>query len=58
MCVLSHFRTCDVRAEVRAEKVLEVCVRCRCVRAYLGLAMCDALFTLVDMGADEYRITE
>ena len=34
MCGKSHFRTCDVRAKVRAERVCELCVRCRCVRAY------------------------
>ena len=27
MCILSHFRTCDVRAEVRAERVCN----CACV---------------------------
>ena len=44
MCVKSHFRTCDVRAEVRAERVCELCVRCRCVRAYFWIAMCDRTF--------------
>ena len=44
MCVLSHFRTCDVRAEVRAGKCLEVCVRCRCVWANFDLRCAIALF--------------
>ena len=43
-----------MRAEVRAEKVLEVCVRCRCVRVFCDLRCA----ILVDMGADESRITE
>ena len=44
MCVLSHFRTCDVRAEVRAQRFLELCVRCACVRLVFGRAMCDCTF--------------
>ena len=44
MCVLLHFRTCDVRAEVRAERVLQLCVRCACVQLVLGCAMCDRTF--------------
>ena len=31
MCVKSHFRTFHVRAEVRAERYLELCVRSACV---------------------------
>ena len=54
MCVLSHFRTCDVRAEVRAERVCELCVRCRCVRYIFDLRCAIALFILVDKAADEY----
>ena len=54
MCVLSHFRTCDVRAEVRAERVCELCVRCRCVRHIFDLRCAIALFILVDRAADEY----
>ena len=44
MCVLSHFRTCDVCAEVRAERFLELCVRCACVWLVLGRAMWDCTF--------------
>ena len=47
MCVLSHFRTCDVRAEVRAERVFELWVRCRCVRAFLDLRCAIALSWLI-----------
>ena len=43
-----------MRAEVRAERVCELCVRCRCVRAYFDLRCAIALFILVDRGADEY----
>ena len=42
MCVKLHFRTCDVRAEVRAERVCELCMHVA------------VLFILVDMVADEY----
>ena len=31
MFVKSHFRTCDVRAEVRAERYFQLCVRSACV---------------------------
>ena len=44
MCGKSHFRTCDVRAEVRAERFLELCVRCACVWLVFGSAMCDRTF--------------
>ena len=44
MCVLSHFRTCDVRAEVRAERGLQLCVVYACVRLVFGRAMCDHTF--------------
>ena len=44
MRVKSHFRTCDVRAEVRAERYLELCVRCACVWLVFGRAMCDRTF--------------
>ena len=41
MCVLSHLRTCDVRAEVRAERVLN----CACVVGAYGhifdVRLCD-----------------
>ena len=47
MCVLSHFCTCDVRTEVRAESVCELCVRCRCVRAYFDLRCAIALSWLI-----------
>ena len=43
MCVKSHFRTCDVRAEVRAERFLELCVRCVCVLLVLGVRCAIAL---------------
>ena len=35
MCVKSHFRTCDVCAEVRAERVLNCACESACVCAYL-----------------------
>ena len=44
MFVLSHFRTCDVRAEVCAERFLELCVRCECVWLLFGRAMCHHTF--------------
>ena len=40
MCVLLHFRTCDVRAE----RGLQLCVRCACVRLVFRRAMCDRTF--------------
>ena len=43
MCVLSHFRTCDVRAEVRAERFLKLRVRCACMRLILGVRCAIAL---------------
>ena len=43
MCVLSHFRTCDVCAEVRAERFLELCVRCVCVQLVFGVRCAIAL---------------
>ena len=45
LCVFSHFRRCDVHAEVHTEKVLELCVRCACVQLIFGRAMCDCTFT-------------
>ena len=54
MCGKSHFRTCDVRAEVRAERLLKLCVRCACVWLVLGVRCAIALFILVDREADEY----
>ena len=46
MCILSHFRTCDVRAEVRAERVCN----CACVvgasRHIFDLRCAIALFAL------------
>ena len=33
-----------MRAEVRAERFLELCVRCACVRLVFGRAMCDSTF--------------
>ena len=35
MCVISHFRTCDVRAEVRAERVWKCACGSACVWAIL-----------------------
>ena len=46
MCVLSHFRTCDVRAEVRAERVCNCAFGSACVWAYLDLRFAIALFHL------------
>ena len=50
MCVLSHFRTCDVRAE----RVWN----CACVVGACGhifdLRCAIALFALVNMGADHF----
>ena len=43
MCVKSHFRTCDVRAEVRAERFLELCVRSACVWLVFGVRCAIAL---------------
>ena len=43
MCVLSHFRTCDVRAEVRAERYFELCVRSACVWLVLDVRCAIAL---------------
>ena len=40
MCGKSHFRTCDVRAE----RLLELCMLCACVRLVFGSAMCDHTF--------------
>ena len=42
MCVLSHFRTCDVRAKVRAERVWN----CACVVGACGhILTCDCAIT-------------
>ena len=46
MCVLSHFRTCDVRAEVRAERVLNCACGSACICAHFWLAIVIALFHL------------
>ena len=43
-----------MRAEVRVERVCELCVHCRCVRAFFDLRCAIALFILVDREADEY----
>ena len=43
MCVLSHLRTCDVRAEVRAKGGLEMCVRCACARPLMSVQCAMAL---------------
>ena len=45
-----------MRAEVRVERVCELCVHCRCVRAFFDLRCAIALFILVDREADEYVI--
>ena len=34
----------EVRAEVRAERGLQLCVRCACVQLVFGRAMCDHTF--------------
>ena len=47
MCVLSHFRTCDVRAEVRAERVWNCACGSACVWAIFRLAICDRTFYLI-----------
>ena len=47
MCVLSHFRTCDVRAEVRAERVWNCACGSACVWAIFQLAICDCTFLLM-----------
>ena len=58
MCVLSHFRTCDVRAEVRAERVWNcVCVVGACGHIF-DLRCAIALFALVDMMADHFMYYE
>ena len=44
MCVLSHFRTCDVRAEVCAERVWNCACGSACVWAIFRLAICDRTF--------------
>ena len=54
MCVLSHFRTCDVRAEVRAERVWNsACVVGACGHIF-DVRCAIALFTLVDMEANHF----
>ena len=46
MCVLSHFRTCDVRAEVRAERVWNCACGSACVWAFNKVRFAIALFYL------------
>ena len=46
MCVLSHFRTCDVRAEVGAERVLNCVCESACVWANFKVRFAIALFYL------------
>ena len=46
MCVLSHFRTCDVRAEVRAEMVWNCACGSECVWATFKVRCAIALFSL------------
>ena len=46
MCVLSHFRTCDVRAEVRAERVWNCACGSACVWATFKVRFAIALFYL------------
>ena len=46
MCVLSHFRTCDVRAEVRAERVWNCACGSACVWGNFQCAICDRTLLL------------
>ena len=46
MCVLSHFRTCDVRAEVRAEGVWSCACGIACAWATFKVRFAIALFYL------------
>ena len=45
MCVKSHFRTCDVRGEVRAEAYPWKCVRSACVQTYFKVRCAIARFS-------------
>ena len=56
MCILSHFHMCDVCMEVRAERFLELCMRCACLWLVLGCAMCDILHTFWTKGQDLERL--
>ena len=46
MCVLSHFRTCDVRAKMRAERVWNCACGSACVWANIKVRFAITLFYL------------